>query len=280
MRLMRWHEFKARLVRQVKRSGNRLGRRFGTIPRDYHFLNGREVHIRHRATRADEEVMVQCFWHRQYQIPSIMGELGEAVERFYADLVARGKKPLIIDGGANIGASAVWFATRYPGAHIVAVEPALDNCRLLLLNTRAFDVEILHAGLGPSVGTAILTDPGYGEWAYRTEAAGAGNRVRITTLEQILSEQRPGEYVPFILKLDIEGSEKDLFEDHHDVAGMFPVLMMELHDWMLPRGGTSQSFLRFHVRHGRDLLSRGENIFSIDYALLGAAHAARRPAQA
>jgi FkbM family methyltransferase len=38
-----------------------------------------------------------------------------------------GQTPLILDLGANIGASAVWFAVRYPAAHIVAFEPHPDN---------------------------------------------------------------------------------------------------------------------------------------------------------
>ena len=34
-----------------------------------------------------------------------------------------GKRPLIVDAGANIGASAAFFAMTYPTAKIVAIEP-------------------------------------------------------------------------------------------------------------------------------------------------------------
>src|SRR5207237_3630 len=101
---------------------------------------------------------------------------------FYEAVLSANKKPLIIDAGANIGASVIWFATRYPGAHIVAVEPAPNNCDLLIYNTRSYDVEVRRAGLAKSVGVATLTDPGYGEWAYRTETSGEGISVPMTTL--------------------------------------------------------------------------------------------------
>ena len=93
--------------------------------------------------------------------------------------------------------------------------------------------------------------------------------VPMTTLNRILLEKGLREHAPFILKLDIEGSESGLFDGATNIAGLFPVIIIEPHDWMLPHAGTSQSFLRFHIDRRRDLMSRGENIFSIDYEILG-----------
>ncbi|HZC80198.1 MAG TPA: hypothetical protein VE222_00515, partial [Nitrospiraceae bacterium] len=45
---------------------------------------------------------------------------------------------LIIDGGANVGYAAIFFARRYPHASIVAVEPEPQNFRLLERNTAAY----------------------------------------------------------------------------------------------------------------------------------------------
>ena len=37
---------------------------------------------------------------------------------------------------------------------------------------------------------------------------------------------------PFILKIDIEGSEGKLFEVDIDIISRFPIIVVELHDWM------------------------------------------------
>ncbi len=75
---------------------------------------------------------------------------------------------------------------------------------------------------------------------------------------------------PFILKIDIEGGEADLFDDEPEVFARFPVLIIELHDWMLPRGGTSRPFLRWHAAQDRDFVHIGENVFSLCNTLLPA----------
>jgi hypothetical protein len=43
---------------------------------------------------------------------------------------------VIVDAGANIGLTSVYFALRYPAARIVAVEPEASNFALLTTNTR------------------------------------------------------------------------------------------------------------------------------------------------
>ncbi|MBK8563725.1 MAG: hypothetical protein IPN76_10385 [Saprospiraceae bacterium] len=42
----------------------------------------------------------------------------------------------VVDLGSNIGLSAVYFATRYPTAKIICVEPEQDNYDLLVKNTK------------------------------------------------------------------------------------------------------------------------------------------------
>jgi hypothetical protein len=43
----------------------------------------------------------------------------------------------------------------------------------------------------------------------------------------------------------------------------FPLLVIELHDWLLPGQSTSRNFLREIALRDRDFVYRGENIFSI-----------------
>lgn len=42
-----------------------------------------------------------------------------------------------------------------------------------------------------------------------------------------------------------------------------PVVVIELHDWLLPKQGSSEAFLQCISRQSRDFVFRGDNVFSI-----------------
>ena len=180
------------------------------------------------------------------------------IQRYYDKC----SSPLIIDAGANIGASAVWFAQAFPKATLTCIEPHPGNFELLQRNTAGLKVLNIHGALASRPGTLRLFDPGGGEWAFRT---GEGNgpslgEVPAHTLADLVRDE------PFILKIDIEGGEADLFDS--DAFALFPVVIVELHDWMLPRLGTSRNFLRWHLAQNRDFVHFGENVFSLCNRLL------------
>ena len=56
---------------------------------------------------------------------------------------------LVIDCGANIGLSTVYFLTRFPNAHLIALEPDPDNFKMLARNTAGFSdrVTLLQAAV-------------------------------------------------------------------------------------------------------------------------------------
>ncbi len=221
----------------------------------------------HRNSEADLSVLCQIFRDQCYSLEPFKGRPGLGR---YEDVGALGGRPLVVDCGANIGVSSAYFAIRYPAARIVALEPEKENYSLLVNNVRAFpSVRPLNAAIAARAGMLDLYDPGTGEWGYRTERAGCDlapiGRVEATSLEQVVAME-PGT-VPFVLKVDIEGAEADLFSGDTKAIDKFPVVMIELHDWMLPGQGTSDNFLRWHVSQDRDLVYRGENIFSLSRSL-------------
>jgi FkbM family methyltransferase len=171
--------------------------------------------------------------------------------------------PIIVDAGANIGASAVWFALTYPKAKILAVEPDVSNYELLKSNSISFpSVVPLNAAIAAASGTVYLDDPGVGAWGYRTAEQPTDHScaVEAMTLEQVIAKSSG---TPFILKIDIEGAESDLFSRHSEELNRFPLVIIELHDWMLPRKSNSRNFLKWHVEMQRDFVYSGENVFSI-----------------
>jgi FkbM family methyltransferase len=223
--------------------------------------NGKTFSILHRRTYADRQVIHQCFAQDQDDVTNRAHSV--YVDRVYRRIVASGRKPLIVDCGANIGASVLWHAARYPEAHFVAIEPAADNFSLLRENCSGIDADLRQAGVAAFDGVASLVDPGYGGWAYQTTNSGDGPQVSMLALVPLVASKMDAGYVPFILKIDIEGAEGALFEGDYSLMNLFLLIIMEPHDWLLPGQRTSTGFFRFHATHRREFCMKGENIGSI-----------------
>lgn len=218
--------------------------------------------LRHRGSKADLGVIRDIFTGRDFDLSRLKKRFKQ-IQRFYDSCA----EPMIIDCGANIGASCVWFAHEYPRAKILAVEPDSDNFQLLTQNCEGDRVIGFKGAIASKPGTLALLDPGNGEWGYRTskQDANAVENVRAYSIDELLQVQ-PG--TPFILKIDIEGFEKDLFDDPSSAINRFPIVIIELHDWMLPGESTSKPFLKWHVSENRDFVHIGENVFSISNDIL------------
>ena len=235
------------------------------------------VHVRTRRGTTDAEVIWQCFVGNQYEVPKVPNVPPfhyEAVQAFYSDIIQSGKKPLIIDCGANMGASALWFNTRYPGSTIVAVEPAASNVTLLRDNCDGkTNISVVDAGVGSENGQAFLQDSGGGHWGYQTSEKQTSKPVDIIALSTLIENNLNGETTPFILKIDVEGAEKSLFDHSLDLIAAFPVIIFEPHDFYMPGARTASPFFRFHADAGRDFAFGYENVFSLDMASLNKSRA-------
>lgn len=161
---------------------------------------------------------------------------------------------VIVDAGAYTGLSAVYFALRYPDAKVIALEPSDANFEVLERNVRGFkNVLPVRAALWPASGDLELIDPGYGAWAYRVEATGgAGDQaargavsrrnheVRAITVRDVLASfglDRIG-----LLKVDVEGSELEIFADSGSWIDKVDAIFAELHDRFKP--GCTRAFIK------------------------------------
>lgn len=219
--------------------------------------------VRLRRGTNDWRTFKLIFVDRDYDM-SRLARHREIMEKFDA-VVARGQAPLIIDCGANIGLSALWFARTFPAAHVVAVEPEPENCALARTNCARANATVLHAAVATTDTRLALVDPGLGSDAFRTRAAGTGEAtLPARSVPSLVTEARKVAPVePFLIKIDIEGFEQELFAKDTDWIDQFPVLIIELHDWMLPGTANSANFLRAVAKRNRDFVHIGENVFSI-----------------
>lgn len=193
---------------------------------------------------------------------------GRSLRALYGHHVAQGRAPLILDAGANIGVSPLFWLYRYPAAQVFAIEPDRDNCALLRLNCRGRDVVLFPGALAGGVGELFLVDPGDGDWGFRTEEQG-GQRISTLGVAEILADWSEATHPPFIVKIDIEGGEKRVFADGAPWLERTPMLIIELHDWMLPGEGTSTGFRRAIAQHDFEVVLRGENVLCFNRRLLG-----------
>jgi FkbM family methyltransferase len=215
----------------------------------------------HRGTRADTGVVDQIFVNQDYSFDRL--RRGSELRARYEDSVGAGRRPLIIDAGAHIGASVVYWSLHFPRAHITAWEPEAGNFEVLKRNGEGLDVDLRQAAIGAVRGSAALVDPGEGEWGYRTVPGGSGNRVRVEAASTAVAKKVRAGYEPFLAKIDIEGGEADLFSKNTGWVDEFPLVLIELHDWLLPGTASSHNFLRCVAEKNRDFVHIGENVFSL-----------------
>lgn len=151
---------------------------------------------------------------------------------------------VIVDAGAYTGLSSVYFSLRYPDATIIALEPSPSNFELLRRNTQHLtNIVAVQAALWTRDEPLILADPREGDWAFRVKSVEiadqpASRSVRAMTIHDIIREF--GIDNIGLLKLDIEGSELDLFTEPHGWLSEVEAIFAELHDRFRP--GCARAF--------------------------------------
>lgn len=154
---------------------------------------------------------------------------------------------VIIDAGANIGLSSIYFANNYPGARIIAIEPEESNFEILIKNVAAYkNITPVKAALWYENTTIKLFDPGQGKWGFIVKGQDAHKGKDGNPLCDVLGLTINNVMEKFeishidILKIDIEGAEKEVFNHSHSWIEKVDSLIVELHDSI--KTGCKRSF--------------------------------------
>lgn len=170
----------------------------------------------------------------------------------------------ILDAGANVGLASIYFAHKFPEARIVAIEPEETNFSLLKKNTSPYStITPLQVALWNVSEEVQLIDPGKGKWGFRTVSSNPNSNtsrlcyaVRGMTVDEIMLEQGV-DYID-ILKIDIEGAEKEVFADAAKWIDKVGLLIIELHERY--KQGCNRNF--YNATNNFDMEWRqGENIY-------------------
>ena len=207
------------------------------------------------------------FSHRKYLYPIILRNGTSDIPTFHQVILYQdydidfGFDPqVIIDCGANIGLATVYFKNRFPSAKIISIEPEQSNFEILEKNTRDYNaVYCLNKGIWNKHANLLIKDIGYGNWGFMVEEVekGFSGSVSAITIDEIM-EKFDIDHID-ILKIDIEGSEKELFESNFEEwLPKTKVLIIELHDRL--REGASKSFFKALCNYDFSIIHKGENI--------------------
>ena len=184
---------------------------------------------RYKATRRRRSGSVKLFgkrfeYHYRYCFDLTYKELfNQNIYEFDAD----SDTPLILDCGANMGLSLLFFSKRYPKSRIIAFEPDETVLPCLRANITAQlmdNVELVEKAVWTEeTSLNFFTDSGMGGRIGEMYSGQSPMSVRTVRLRDYLHDK-----IDF-LKLDIEGAEYQVIKDCEDLLPNISFMFIEYH---------------------------------------------------
>ena len=140
--------------------------------------------------------------------------------------IPRVRVSLIVDLGANVGFSCLYWLSNYPLARVVAFEPHPKHAAQFRVNIASNGYEgrvtFFEAAAGVADGEAWISDEGSASQLSKTE--GSGSRVPMTDIFARLAGRQID-----ILKIDIEGGEYEILGDPRFAGLDVKAIVLEWH---------------------------------------------------
>jgi FkbM family methyltransferase len=175
-----------------------------------------------RIRKSDVGVFKQIFIDREYDFP-------------VAD-----HPRVIVDAGANVGLTSVFFANKFPQARIFSMEPDAENFVMLVRNVSRYpQITPIWGALWhchEMVGVTHRHHGSAGLQVHSTRETGAtgagGSLVKCFTIPDLVNAYSLDRIN--LLKVDIEGSERDIFATSAAWIDAVDTIFIELHDRYTP----------------------------------------------
>jgi FkbM family methyltransferase len=205
-----------------------------------------------RGLYSDYAIFEQIFIEQQYHLP--------------LDINAT----TIFDLGANVGYASIYFANKFPNAKIFALEPETNNHAVAQKNTANYsNITLAKGAVWNKSEDLNLVDNGFGEAGYMVEKGSGNNAVRGYTIDEIMELMNITTID--ILKIDIEGAEKEIFETNFENwITNTKVIIVETHDRF--KKGTSKAVFNTVGKYDFSLELSGENLVLVNNNLVTKAH--------
>lgn len=139
----------------------------------------------------------------------------------------------IIDAGANIGVTSLFYRKHYPNAEIVALEVDSENHKTLKQNISTDSkIEILDYALWGKETQLRINNPNAANYSFQVEEVENGP-IKGVSIDWIL-KHKEWDFID-VLKIDIEGAEFALFnESSASWLRQTGIILIELHERYQP----------------------------------------------
>lgn len=187
--------------------------------------NGLTLNVRDE-NHSDFLVFEQIFNYKEYEI--VLGLI--TLNQF------SNEQAIIIDAGANVGFTSVFFASNMPLSKILAIEPSSENAAMFRINVsyleNSSNIKLYQNALSKNKGMHYTINRDFRDgrdWSIKTELNLNGD-IKGITIDEIINENKL-EYIT-LLKIDIEGAERFLFDVENDLSFLkiTKFIAIEIHD--------------------------------------------------
>ena len=163
-------------------------------------LPGSNVAVELRVGTSDIAVFAAIFIDHEYEFSTLPGTFNN-----------------VVDLGANTGISSLYFAQKYQAARVIAVEPEPGNFRMLRRNCSSEPrIVPVQAAIWPEdtrIRLRLRNDDGerLADWAFQATESATLDSIDVEAVSVPTIMQRYGLQSIDLLKIDIEGAERELF---------------------------------------------------------------------
>ena len=211
----------------------------------------------------DINTVFQIFGYEEYNL----GHLG-LWNKILKDYKKIKQKKIIIDCGSNIGSSSRYFSEIFKDAKIISIEPDYSNFLISEKNINKLSTNNINSAIASkNYNYKIIkySDPRAYQVKIKKNNRDHKNLKKTLKINEILKKEKQNS--PFIIKIDIEGFEKELFESNFQWMDKFKIIIIEIHDWMIPSKSLSENYIialsKTLKKNKRDLIILSENLVSI-----------------
>jgi FkbM family methyltransferase len=165
----------------------------------------------------------------------------------------------ILDCGANIGLTSIYFANKFQNAQIISIEPEKNNYSLLQENSSYYPkIKTIRSGIWSSSTFVKVIDGGKGSNAFSISETDIDDPEAIPSVSiKDIMDQNNWNYID-ILKIDIEGSEKEIFTKNFEFwLPNVKVLIVETHDRYIQ--GCSSAVFKAIIKYPFNCKIQGSN---------------------
>lgn len=141
---------------------------------------------------------------------------------------------VIIDAGANIGMSSIFFAARFPLSTVYSIEPEASNFVALQRNVAGYrNIQATQSALWHRDTALKIVDPEENHWAFTVEECDNDRPGSFCAVSIATFMQKHGIEKIDLLKMDIEGAEREVFSENYEYwLSRTKIIIIELHDWL------------------------------------------------